>query len=231
MARANKVQQELAQAMWAQQQGRPIIALKQVQIGTVNAAGQVTLVLPGGQVTESDVAVASNVCPIPGTTAWCMTDGVDWWVMSTLVPAGPAFGTMRKNAQQSISNNSWTTVTWGSVIEESAYGVTQDATGFTAVVPGVYQVSGSFSIDSFGTSGEFYVRLTKNGTAFAAGGTRAPSTVTNAVRVNVSHTVKLAANDVITAELYQSSGGAKSTNIAAGANCMSVVWLGPASAA
>lgn len=227
MARANRVQTELAQAMWAQTNGRPVIALKQVQIGTVNAAGQVTLVLPGGTVTESDVAVASNVCPIPGTTAWCMTDGVDWWVMSTLVPEGPAWGTMRKNATQSVSSGSWTTVTWGSIVDDYANGITADSFGFTAVVPGVYQVSGNFSMDSFGTTGEMYVRLTKNGTAFASGGTRAPGNSGNAARVSVSQTVKLAIGDVVTASLYQSAGTSRTTNVAAGENVLSVVWLGP----
>lgn len=217
----------LARAIYAQKEGLPQIAMRQVTIAEVNAAGEVRLEFGGGGSTDSFVSTASSVCPIPGTTGWCLTDGQDWFLLATLVPSGPAYGTMRKGATQSISNTSWTAVTWGSILDNSGNGVTQDSSGFTVQVPGLYQVSGNFAMDNFGTAGEMYVRLTKNGTAFASGGTRAPGNSSNAARVSVSQTVPLAIGDVITASLYQSSGTGKTTNVAAGENVLSMVWLGP----
>lgn len=227
MPRSNPVAAALARALYAQKEGLPQIAMKQVTINAVNAAGEARIEFGGGTVTDSYVKVASNVCPIPGTVGWCLTDGVDWFLLATLVPNGPAYGTMRKNATQSISNTSWTAITWASVVDNAAYGVTQDSSGFTVQVPGLYQVSGNFSIDNFGTAGEFYMRLTKNGTAFASSGTRAPGNASNAARASATQIVKCAIGDVITASVYQSSGTGKTTNVAAGENALSIVWLGP----
>lgn len=230
MPRANPAQVALAYALKAQKDGLPQIAMRQVTIGDVNSSGECKIIFAGETPTESYVKVASSICPIPGATGWCLTDGYDWFLLATLTPAGPAWATMRKNATQSIANTSWTAISWGSVIDNSANGVTQNSNGFTVQVPGIYSVSGNFCIDSFGTTGEFYMRLTKNGTAFGTAGTRAPGNLNNAARISATQIVSCAVGDVINASVYQSSTVSKSTNVAAGENVLSMVWLGPVGA-
>lgn len=212
---------------------RPSVRLRQGVIVSVAADYTVTVTIGGSSTQVTGVKVASSVCPVPGATCWLVTDGRDWMVLATLAPSGPAVGSMRKGNSVSISTGTWTDMGWGTRVETISVGTTLGSTGITVLVPGLYQVSANITLDgswptTWATAGNIFGSIMVNGTVRAQmSGTPAPSVAANNARVAGSALLALAANDLVNTQVYQNSGSGKGTTLSAGANFLSVVWVGP----
>lgn len=214
----------------ALQETSPEQSLRLRQGVIVSLTGHTAIVQVAGSATSiSGIHYASSCCPIPGATCWLSTDGRDWFILATLAPAGPAFGSMRKSTAQSIPNAAWTEMTWGSRTDTSAIGTTLGTAGITVLVPGLYHVTLSSDIGGTQAAGTHYSRIVKNGASVVMGsGMPFPTSTNFASRTVVSGIIKCAAGDVVNGEIYQNAGGARDQDIAAGQNVLSVAWLGPA---
>lgn len=199
--------------------------LRQGVIQSVAANGTATVTIGGSTVQVANVKVASSVCPVPGATCFLATDGRDWFVLATLAPAGPAYGTMRKSTAQAIGTGAVTELTWGSRTDVIANGVTAGSNGWTIVVPGIYQVTfiGTFDINA---TGNRFAQIFKNSTAVANGVGTGPYGTQNG-RLNATATLKLAIGDIVNGGLFQSSGANLNTDLNVTANILSVLWIGP----
>lgn len=196
----------------------------------VSVQGDTCTITIGGSATQiSSVHYSSHCCPLPGASCWLATDGRDWFILATLAPAGPAFGSMRKSAAQSIPNATWTEMTWGSRTDTTATGTTLGSTGVTILVPGLYSVTLSSDIGGTQAAGTHYARIVKNSSTVMMGsGMPFPTSTNFASRTVVAGIIKCAIGDVINGEIYQNAGGARDQDIAAGQNVISAVWIGPA---
>lgn len=195
-------------------------------IVSVAANGTATITVGGGTNQVSGVKVAASCCPIPNATCWVATDGRDMFVISTLAPSGPAYGTMRQNAAQSIPNAAWTALDFTTRTDVISTGVTVGNTGLTVVVPGLYTISaaGGFAANA---TGQRHLVIYKNGSPLfhAAGGNAAAGS--DVQRLSGSATFKLAIGDLINAYVYQTSTAALNTQIGAGYNLLTMAWVGP----
>lgn len=205
----------------------PSLRFRQGVIVSVEMDDTCTVTIAGDTDTPiSGVAYASTVCPVPGATCWIAMDGTDLFIIATLAPAGPAYAQARKNAAQSVPNATWTDVTWGTVTDTAAYGMTIGSAGFTVIVPGIYQVSTALSFPSQST-GQRHAQLTVNGAVIMNGTGGNTTTGGDIARLRADGIVRCAAGDVIGATVYQSSGAALNMNTGTGLNMMRAVWLGP----
>lgn len=203
------------------------VRIRQGVIQSVNADGTANVNIAGSTITSNNIKVASNTCPVPNASCLLITDGRDWFITATLAPSGPAWGAMRQNAAQAIPDVTLTALDWTTRTDTAEKGVTPGNTGLTIVVPGLYQVTGQVNFASNAT-GIRHARLTINGNVIIEG------TGTNAVtgaftRIRADGLLRLTPNDVVNLQVYQSSGAALNTNIAAGSNMIRAVWVGPSS--
>lgn len=196
-------------------------------VQTVAADGTATVTVGGSSTAITGVKVASSCCPVPGATCWLAVDGRDLFVLATLAPYGPAFGSMRQSSAQTVGTGAFTALDWTNRTDTTASGVTLGATGITCVVPGVYQVSVAASFAA-NTTGVRHLQIIKNGTTvdFAVYSTNAPSG-TEVCRMTGTVPIRLAVGDYVNGSVFQSSGGNLSTNVAAGHTTIRAVWLGP----
>lgn len=203
----------------------PAVRLRQGSIVSVASDGTATITIGGSTTQVAGVKVASPCCPVPGASCWVATDGRDLWVLSTLAPTGPAWGTMRKSTTQTIATATWTALSWSSRTETEEHGITLGSAGMTVVVPGVYTIStcAAFAAD---TAGERYGRLTLNGNGI--GQTSGGDAGSFVARCAGSTIVACAVGDVIGIEVYQNSGGNLATEVGSGWCFLSAAWLGPA---
>lgn len=205
----------------------PRIRLRQGVIQTVNANGSANVTIAGSTTVISNIHVASHACPLPGASCFLLTDGRDWIIMATLAPYGPAYAQMRQNAAQSIANSSFAALDWTTRADTMSAGMTIGNSGFTCVVPGLYDVNFS-AVFAANATGQRHAYIQHNGaTEFAGFSTNAPGTG-DICRMNVTCVIKLAIGDTVNGVMYQSSGGALSTQIGTGANILRATWLGPA---
>lgn len=202
------------------------VRLRQGQIISVQADGTCTVTIGGGTTQVSGVKVSSSCCPLPNAGAWIATDGRDLFVMSTIAPAGPAYGHMRQSSAQSIPNGTWTELSWANRTDVTTSGVTVGSSGFTVVVPGVYQVSACVGFAANAT-GQRHLQIYKNGAAIlqASGGNAASGS--DIQRLSGSGNLRLAIGDVINATVFQTSTVSLNTQIGAGYNVLTLTWLGP----
>lgn len=202
------------------------VRLRRGNVVSVQADGTCTVTIAGGSAQVSGVKVSASCCPIPNAGCWLATDGRDLFVLSTLAPYGPAYGSMRQSSAQTIGTGSFTAIDWTNRTETTSTGITLGATGITCVVPGLYRVECGITFAANAT-GNRHMYLTLNGSAtFHGYGTPTP-TSSDLARMNVSTTMKLAIGDVVNAAVYQSSGGNLATNIGAGHNVLRATWAGP----
>lgn len=203
------------------------VRFRRGSIIAVAADGSCTITVAGGTAQVAGVKVASGCCPVPGASCWIATDGRDMYVMDTLAPNGPAYGSMRQNAAQTIGTGAFTAISWTTRTETTATGVTLGSNGITCTVPGLYTVSVSVTLAANAT-GQRHLVITHNGANEVQGySTNAPAG-SDICRMGIASTFKLALGDVVNAEVYQSSGGNLATQIAAGHNIIRAVWVGPA---
>lgn len=203
------------------------IRLRQGVITAVAADSTCTVTIGGGTTTVAGVKVASSCCPIPNSTCWIATDGRDMFVLDTLAPAGPAYGSMRQNAAQAIANNAFTEMNWTTRTDTNATGITITNSGFTCVVPGLYTVTASATFAANAT-GQRHMNLVHNGTTEIQGYSTDAPTGGDLCRMTTASTFKLAATDTVSVNIYQSSGANLNTNIGVGHNILRAVWVGPA---
>lgn len=149
------------------------------------------------------------------------------FVMSTLAPYGPAYGSMRQNAAQSIGNGAFTDLNWATRTETTAIGITLGSGGFTIIVPGLYAVTVSATFVANAT-GQRHLNLIHNGTTEIQGFSTNAVTGSDLCRMTTASTFKCGVGDTINATVFQSSGGNLNTHIAVGANVLRAVWVGPA---
>lgn len=201
------------------------LRLRQGVIQSVQGSS-VTVTVGGSTTALSGVHYASHACPIPGATCWLATDGRDWMVFATLAPNGPAYGSMRQNAAQSIPDSTWREYNFGTRTDTVSNGVTLGSNGLTIVVPGLYQVTASADFAANST-GQRHSRLVVNGSAAieGTGGDRAAGG--DIMRLRADGILKLAAGDVVNVSVYQSSTAALNTSIGAGTGILRATWLGP----
>ncbi len=202
--------------------------LRQGVIVACGSDGTATVTVGGSSVGVEGVRVAAHVCPVPGTACWLVTDGRDLMVWATLAGAGgPAFGSIRQTAAQSIPDTTWTDLVW-STRTGTVRGMGDGAGGLTVVVPGVYQVTGSVGVGGTWTSGTVYGALTVDGTVEVYGtGMATPSNSSYTMRAAVAGVVSCAAGAVLGLRVHQSAGESRSTSIGAGQNVLAAVWVGP----
>lgn len=168
--------------------------------------------------------VLATVSAVVGRVVWLATDGRDLFVLGPVAPYGPAYGSMRQNAAQSLGNGADVAIDWTTRTDELADGVTAGNTGLTITVPGIYLVTATVVFTANAT-GVRYVQLRRNGTVELEGNATAAFATTNA-RCQVSGPVVCAIGDVLSATAFQSSGGALNTVVAAGAGVLRAVFLG-----
>jgi hypothetical protein len=199
--------------------------LRQGVIQSVAANGTATVTIAGSALPISGVKVASNVCPVPTATCWLMTDGRDWFVIATLAPAGPAYGTMRKGATQAIPTSTFTELTWATRTDTQAVGTTLGSTGITVVVPGLYNVTANITLDA-NTTGNRVVRMLKNGNVEYQGNSMvAPGSTI--CRMSTGGIIKCAIGDVLNVEVWQNTGANLATDLTTGSNRITATWVGP----
>lgn len=193
----------------------------------VSLQGSTATVKIGGSTTDvAGIHYASNTCPVPGATCWLSTDGRDWFILATLAPSGPAWGTMRKSTVQAIPTSAFTELAWGSRTDVTTYGLTPGSAGFTVIVPGIYSVTASPTFVANAT-GVRIGRIVVNGAPISQG-VAIPAT-TGIVSRNATGTiVKCAAGDIINADVWQNSGANLNTDTGAGHCVLDAVWVGPA---
>lgn len=180
----------------------------------------------GGSTTQiSNVPVASNVCPVPGSTCWLATDGRDWFITAILGPTGPAWGAMRQSAAQSIPTATLTAIDFTTRSDTASNGITLSNTGLVIVVPGLYQVTGALSFAANGT-GSRHAHLSVNGNPLIQGSSVQP-VATEFGRVRADGLVRCAIGDVINIAGYQSSGAALNTVTGAGHSLIRAIFVGP----
>ena len=217
---------ELAGAI-ADSKNAPQLRLRQGVIQSVNANGTCSVKIGGSAVTITNVKVAAHVCPIPTASCFLATDGRDWFILATMAPQGPAYGTMRQSVAQAIGTSAFTEVSWTNRTDTASTGTTLGSNGITALVPGLYSVTGS-AVFVANATGQRIARLLKNSAAeFQGTSITAPGSVT--CRMQVSGIIKCAINDVINMDVWQSSGANLNTDIAAGSNRLTATWIGPVS--
>ena len=218
----------LAAAIAAAGGGGPRVWLRQGVIVAVAADGTATVTVGGSSVEISGVPVAAHVCPVPQVACWLVADGRDLMVWAVLPPAGPAFGTMRQSAAQTVATSTWTDLVYGSRTEVEERGITAGTGGWTVAVPGVYQVAATVGLGGTWTTGTAYAAITVDGTAAAYGsGMPTPTWSAFTMRVAASAIVRCTIGTVIGARCYQSAGADRSTSVSAGHGVLSAVWVGP----
>lgn len=200
--------------------------LRQGVIVSLQANNTATITIGGSTTEIANVHYDSSVCPIPGATCWLATDGRDWFILSTLAPSGPAYASTRQSVAQSIPTGAFTALDWTNRTETTATGMTVGNTGLTCVVPGLYTVTVAASFAANAT-GQRHLVITKNATNEVQG--YSTNGLTGDIcRMSIASTFKLAAGDVVNANVYQNSGGALNTTVAAGHTLIRAVWIGPA---
>ena len=217
---------ELAGAI-AGSKDAPQLRLRQGVIQSVNANGTCSVKIGGSAVTITNVKVAAHVCPIPTASCFLATDGRDWFVLATIAPQGPAYGSMRLSVAQSFTTATFTELSWANRTDTASTGTTLGSNGITTLVPGLYSVSATLTFTGNAT-GQRILRLLKNSTTEYQGiAVSAPGSVI--CRLQVAGIIKCAINDVINIDGYQSSGANLSTDISGGANRLTATWIGPVS--
>lgn len=189
-------------------------------------ATTVTVTIGGSTTQIANVRYDSSVCPIPNSTCWLATDGRDWFVLSTLAPAGPAFASMRQSSAQSIPTGAFTALNWTNRTETTSNGMTLGNDGFTCVVPGLYTVSVAATFAANAT-GQRHLIITRNGSNEVQGYSTNAPTGSDVCRMSIASTFALAIGDTVNANLYQSSGGALNTTVGVGHTLLRAVWIGP----
>lgn len=204
---------------------QPGIRLRQGTIVSVQSDGTATITIGGDDTQIAGVKVASHVCPVPSASCWLAVDGRDLFVIGVLPPYGPAFARMRANATQSIANNSFVRLSFATRTAERSQGLTIGNNGFTVVVPGWYYVTANvgFAANATGRRG---IQILCGGSTFALGNFVPPASGAQTF-VTASGMVEAAVNDLIEAEVLQSSGGSLSTAIGGGISFLSAHWLRP----
>ncbi len=200
--------------------------LRQGTIVSVAANGSATVTIAGSATQIAGVKVASHVCPIPGSTVFLATDGRDMFVHSAIAPAGPAFATMRKSTAQTIGTGAFEALAWGSRTDTVSNGITLGSTGMTIVVPGIYSINCAANFVGNNT-GNRHAQIVKNGSVITQGTTVGTMTGTQVARLHADAILKLAIGDVINASVYQNSGAGLATDVGAGSNVLTALWIGP----
>lgn len=199
------------------------------QISSVNSNGSANITIAGSTTVINNVKVSASCCPIPNATCVIATDGRDLFVFSTLAPSGPAFGSSTPSAVTTLTTATWTDIDFTNRTNVIANGITATNTGFTIVVPGIYQVTTNCTFNG-NTTGLRFGNIAINGSIGAYGtGSNALSNASYAGRLDITATFKLAINDTVGVQQWQNSGGNLNTNVntAQGANKLTVTWLGP----
>lgn len=205
---------------------RASMRLRQGKVIAVAADHTVTVTIGGDPTQISGVAVASHVCPIPGRACWLLVDGRDAFVLATIGGGGIAHGKQRQNAAQSIPHNVYTALSWATRTQVIERGVTQGASGLTIKVPGLWMVTASVIFPT-NTTGIRALRLTRNGSSTDNPGILSDTPVNGQHQMSVTEQLDCGLEDVLGAEVFQSSGVALSTVLGSTAGVITATWLGP----
>lgn len=123
--------------------------------------------------------------------------------------AAPPMVSAQRTSNQSISNDTWTAVSYSSSEDwdtDGMHSTTVNPSRFTATTAGRYLVSAHMSFEA-NASGRRSVRTLVNGTDSDLLASVSPVSGSATV-VNVSQTLALSAGDYVEFQVYQSSGGA-----------------------
>lgn len=203
------------------------LRLRQGVISTVNSDGTANVTVAGSSTVLTSIAVASHVCPVPGTTVFLATDGRDWFIISSLSPAGNAWGAMRQSVAQSVATGTWTAMSWANRTDTAARGVTLGSAGLTCVVPGLYQITGAAAFPSNAT-GQRHMVLTVNATNVIHGTGGNAAAGGDISRLRADGLYRLSVGDVVNFELFQTSTVSLNTQVGAGYGMLRMVWISPA---
>ena len=134
--------------------------------------------------------------------------------MKWATPAGGsnyAGASVTKTAVQSISNATFTTLTWNSETYDTNTFHDNSTNNYRITVPsgkaGYYLVSGIILFGANGT-GNRLMELRKNGSAVNYVFSETPATASNGTGLNMSYVINLAVADYLELAAYQTSGGA-----------------------
>lgn len=202
------------------------VRLRQGKIISVATDGTVTITIGGDPTQIPAVAIASHVCPIPGAACWIAVDGRDAFVIATLQSTGPAHGSQRADAVQSIPNGVYTALSWATRGGIIARGVDHGSTGLTIKIPGLYLCTASLILASNAT-GFRVLRLSTNGSLSSSPGIIATPALAASPQLSVSHVVPLTVGHVVGAQALQTSGNALDTVVNSASGVLTATWLGP----
>lgn len=132
--------------------------------------------------------------------------------------------TRQNTGTQSIPNNSWTDVTWGSNVVDRMDGDSGTTADITIRRSGLYMVCAGLEFASGSSAGTRGLRLTRNGSAHVGAYERIPAGDTNSKAVVMSFPILCDEGDILAAQAFQDSGGA--ININAGC-AMSAALISP----
>lgn len=202
------------------------VRLRQGTIISVQSDKTATVTIGGSDVEVAGVKVMSRCCPKPGAACWLATDGRDMMVLGHLAPVGPVYLKARRGTDQTIGNDTLTTVAFGTPPTElsDAWGMQSSTSAFLAPLTGLYYVSFRSAWDT-NTTGYREADILVGGAIKASERkSAAPGALTYAT---VSEILSLTTGDAITIQVRQTSTGNLAL-VGGGANqsVLRIVWQG-----
>jgi hypothetical protein len=155
---------------------------------------------------------------------------VQMWNGSSWVSApNPAYAHLRQGTAQSIPNNAFTAVTFGTEDLDNFSGHSGSSSAYICQRAGVYLLNGGVT-HGLNATGQRVVRWALNGAAVNGSASALPSLGTGIATSLVARPImiRLAVGDTVELQTYQNSGGALLTlNSAELQSSMTVMWVAP----
>lgn len=185
------------------------LKLRQGTTTAVAADGTLSVTVAGSAVVVTGIKALASVCPKVGAGVWLATDGRDLFAIGTILPVGPAAAAVVRTTDQSIPNDTETTVNFlaAATVEFDTHGMwsTSLTTRLTVQVPGYYLLTfqAAFGGDATGYRS---AAIQIGGVDLAT--SRAPSSGGVLSFAEVTTVRQLAVDDIIQAAVRQTSGAA-----------------------
>lgn len=202
------------------------IRFRQATVVSVQSDGTFTATIAGSSTAVSGIRALADVCPLPGSGIWLVTDGVDVFAFATMGAIGPAFASIMRPSDQSLpdATDSAVNFTPSPTIVADTHGMfaAGSPSQLTAQVPGVYRLTGSVSFANNGT-GVRSVWLTVAGTTVAR--VAGPAYSGAATTMQATADVACALGAVVQLYARQSSGAALAASATGYAPSLSATWV------
>jgi len=200
--------------------------LRQGTITAVAADGTLSVTVAGSAVVVTGIKALASACPMVGAAIWLATDGRDLFGLGTILPVGPAAAAVVRTTDQSIPNDTATTVNFlaAATVEFDTHGMwsTSLTTRLTVKVPGYYLLTFQAAFEGDAT-GYRSAALQIGGEDLAT--SRAPSPGNILAFPEVTTVRRLAVDDIIQAAVRQNSGAALALKAYTYTPRLSAHWL------